>query len=104
MKNIIISSILCLSITGCFGTNFNKSGPGILFTSTVDPVFYDNNVKQNKTGSACSVRVLALASTGDASINAAKNSAGIKKVASADTEYLNILGLFGKACTKVTGE
>ncbi len=40
IKKISIISLL-LALTNC-GYNFNKSGPGLLFTSTTDPVFFDN--------------------------------------------------------------
>lgn len=102
LNKIFVIALLAV-ITSCAANN-NKSGPGILFTSTKDPVFFDNSVKPIKTGESCSVRALALVATGDASINAAKNEGNITKVASADTEYLNILGIFGRACTVVKGE
>lgn len=101
LKIFIVSILFVLS--SCGATN-NKSGPGILFTSTKDPVFFDNSVKPIKKGESCSTRALVLVAVGDSSINAAKNEGSITKVASADTEYFNILGIFGKACTVVRGE
>ncbi len=103
MKNKFFVSFALLFFTNCV-PNFNKSGPGFIFTSTTDPVFFDNNVKAIKKGESCSVRALALVATGDASIKAAKANGDISKVATADTEYFNVLGIFGKACTVVRGE
>ncbi len=103
MKLKLLIVAVLLSVTSCAANN-NKSGPGVLFTSTKDPVFFDNSVKPIKKGESCSTRALAFVAVGDASMNAAKNDGNITKVASADTEYLNILGIFGRACTVVKGE
>ncbi len=100
-KTLTILSILFLA--SC-GYTANKSGPGVFITDTKDPVFFDNSVKPLRSGSACSTRVLTLVAVGDASIQTAKNNANITKVASADTEFFNILGVYGKACTVVRGE
>lgn len=102
MKKFLVIALLA-ALASC-GYTGNKSGPGVFLTETKDPIFYNNNVRQRKTGTACSTRVLTLVATGDASIQAAKNNGNITKVASADTEYFNILGVYGKACTIVTGE
>lgn len=104
MKKILILASLSLLMISC-GHNANKSGPGILYTDTVDPISFDNSVsKPNKIGRACSTRVLALVASGDSSIDAAKRNGYITKISSADTEYFNILGVYGKACTVVRGE
>lgn len=102
IKIIAILSALLL-VTSC-GTNYNKSGPGFLYTETVDPLFVDNSVRSVKEGKACSKRILALVATGDSSIEAAKRDARIRKVSSANTEYLNVLGVYGESCTVVKGE
>lgn len=100
-KILLVSTMLLLASCGATG---NKSGAGILYTETIDPLFVDNNVKMTKKGKACSERYLAFIATGDASIAAAKANGNITKVASADTEYFNILGLYGEACTIIKGE
>jgi hypothetical protein len=102
MKKTLAVAALALLLASC-GSTGNKSGPGILFTQTTDGGYADNSVSPSKTGKACSTRVLALIATGDASVQAAKNNGNISKVASIDTEYFNILGLYGTACTVVKG-
>ena len=102
IKKIFLVSIL-LFLANC-GATGNKSGAGILYTETIDPIFIDNNVKPTKKGRACSERFLAFFAFGDASFAAAKMNAQITKVATADTEYFNILGVYGEACTIVRGE
>lgn len=100
-KILLVSALLVLA--NCTG-NANKAGMGILYTETTDPLFVDNNVRASKKGESCSERVLAIVAFGDASIDAAKHNGGITKVAIANTEYYNILGVYGKACTVVRGE
>ena len=100
-KLIILSSVLVM--TSCV-TTLNRSGAGLIMTQTRDVMFVDNNVKPLKKGEACSHRVLAIVAFGDASMEAAKDNARISKIAIADTDYFNILGIYGKACTVVKGE
>ena len=57
-----------------------------------------------KTGKACTKNVLALYSWGDASIDAARKNAGIKKVAYIDNSYFNVLGIYQEYCTLVRGK
>jgi TRL-like protein family len=102
LKKILLVSTLFL-LVNC-GATGNKSGAGILYTETIDPLFVDNNVKSTKKGRACSERILALFAHGDASIGAAKVNGNITKIAVANTEYYNIMGIYGEACTVVTGE
>ncbi len=104
MKKILVLTAATLMLASC-GYTLNKSGPGLLYTDTVDAISFDNSVsKPNKIGRACSTRVLAIVASGDASIESAKRNGYITKISSADTEYFNILGLYGKACTVVRGE
>ena len=55
-----------------------------------------------KKGQACASTFLALFASGDASIEAAKRSAGIKEVTTIDHHSTNFLG-FGEFCTIVYG-
>ena len=104
MKKTLILLSLAFLMTSC-GYTLNRSGPGFLYTDTVDAISFDNSVaKPNKVGRACSTRVLALVASGDASMETAKRNGYITKISSADTEYFNILGVYGKACTVVRGE
>jgi predicted outer membrane protein len=58
----------------------------------------------SKRGEACAHNVLGLVATGDASIDAAKQSAGITKVASVEQSASRVLGYYAKYCTIVRGE
>jgi hypothetical protein len=57
----------------------------------------------NKTGEACSSNILGIISMGDSSIAAAKEAGGVSTVSAVDHKYLNILALYGKHCTIVSG-
>ena len=104
MKLKLVTLLASLLILSSCGTNYNRSGPGLIFTDTTDALSYDNSVTPSKTGKACSKRILAFVAYGDASTAAAKRDGGISRVASIDTQYLNILGLYGEACTVVRGQ
>jgi len=99
-----IKIILCSFLLFSCSANNNKAGVGLLITDTIDPIFVDNNVKAFKIGKSCSYRILSLIVTGNASIDSAKKDGQIKKVSSASTEHFNLFGIYGHACTVITGE
>ena len=57
-----------------------------------------------KTGEACAMGVLGLASWGDMSLDAAKKNGGLTQVDTLDYKTMDILGvIYQKHCTIVTG-
>ncbi|MGA1727896.1 MAG: TRL domain-containing protein [Burkholderiaceae bacterium] len=52
---------------------------------------------------SCSQNYLGAATLGDASVEAAKQSAGISTVTTVDRYYHRILTFYGQLCTVVTG-
>ena len=58
----------------------------------------------SKRGEACAQNYLGLVATGDASIDTAKKSAGITKVASVEESSTRVLGYYARFCTIVKGE
>lgn len=68
------------------------------------PGTINNSVESRKEGKACSVNVLYLYAGGDSSIEAAKRSGDITKVAFVDTSYFNLAYFFQIGCTVVKGE
>ncbi len=96
-----LSTMTSCAMTGVYSTN----GSGSLFTSFTESVAASGGVDTGgKTGEACAQNILGLASFGDASVNKAAQNGGIKKVATVDRSYLNVLFLYGKSCTIVTGQ
>jgi hypothetical protein len=57
-----------------------------------------------KTGQATMTNYVGLVATGDASITAAAQNGGIKKVKTVDYHYDSILGIINKTTTIVTGD
>lgn len=58
-----------------------------------------------KTGQACAMGVLGVASWGDMSLDAAKKAGGISRVDTLDFQVMDILGVvYQKHCTVITGE
>lgn len=95
--------LLAVSVSGCATTGvFTTTGFGLV-TAFTEPVLVGDASETSKTGEACSVNVLAVVAIGDGSINAAKRAGGITKIATVDREVLNVMGLYGKACTVVRG-
>ena len=56
------------------------------------------------SGSATCKSILALFSTGDCSVEAAKKAAGISKVNNVEFDVKNILGVYAEYTTKVYGQ
>jgi hypothetical protein len=58
-----------------------------------------------KTGQACTMGVVGVASWGDMSLEAAKKNGGITRVDTLDYKTMDILGVvYQKHCTIITGE
>lgn len=96
---------MLLSLVSCATTGFgSKTGFASLFVDVKEPVSNSAASTGNKRGEACATNILGIIAMGDASIIAARANGGITKVATVDSTYFNVLALFGKYCTIVTGE
>lgn len=91
------------ALSGC-ATGMSRNGFGILFTDVKDSVNASSNTGGTKRGTACGKNILALVSTGDMSIDAAKKNGNITKVSSVDYSQYSILGVYLETCAIVTGE
>jgi hypothetical protein len=94
---------LALTATGC--ANVRGPAPAALsfYASPVD-VGSAAIAEPSKRGEACASNILGLVATGDASIDTAKRSAGITRVASVEQTATRVLGYYAKYCTVVKGE
>ena len=97
----LLAAFFCmvLGLTGCMGVA--SPAMGILITD----VRWDGQASGalgTKEGKACATSILALVSSGDASIEAAAKAGGITKVMSVDHHTKWTL-LFGEYCTIVRG-
>jgi len=105
MRKSVMALIACASLwflTAC-ATPFPI---GSIYTELKLPVAATNSFsgKAEKVGSAECTSVLALVTTGDASIETAMKNGGIKKIHHVDWEVQNILGVIGKYKVVVYGE
>lgn len=102
MKKILLLTTLSIILI-FFNCATVVYGPyGGLYTSTT--IGNSSTGKEgNKTGEACAHSVLGLIAFGDASVKEAQLKAQIKEVTSIDHSIFNILGIYGKMCTIVSG-
>jgi hypothetical protein len=90
-------------LTGC-ASGLSRNGVGLIYTDVKDSVGATSNSGSSKQGTSCATNILALVSTGDMSIEGARKSAGITRVASVDYTQYSILGVYGKTCVVVAGD
>lgn len=105
MRKLTLSLLACgaLALASC-STIATRSGVGVLYTGVTEGEMVTSNTVGTKVGTSSSIGVLGLVSIGDASIQTAANSAGIKKVSHVDAKKTSILGLFAKYELIVYGE
>lgn len=105
MKKVFFSAlcgVCALMMSSCAMTSSPVTG--FLYQSTKGPVTATSNNLGTKVGTSEATSILGWIATGDASIQAAAKSAGIKKISHVDYEGSNILGIYAKHTTIVYGE
>lgn len=98
--------LTAIGLTGCAVMTPLTPAQGLLVTATSYPHFQAavNGELGSRSGESSAVTVLWVVTVGDASVERAARSAGIKRIATIDHNYLNVLGLFSRYATIVTGE
>jgi len=101
--SLIFGVVAMCSIAGCI--NVRTPAVGLLYTDTRGPITATSaKTPPTKVGTGCDTSILGLFANGDASIDAAKNSAGITEVASVDDASYSLLGgIYGTYCVTVRG-
>ena len=105
MKKLIFTAICGVStlmLTSCAMTSSPVTG--FVYQSTKGPITATSNNLGSKVGTSEAKSILGIVGTGDASIEAAAKSAGIKKISHVDYEGSNILGIYARHTTIVYGE
>lgn len=104
MKKLMIATLTSafLFTTGCM--TVSGKAAGFLYTESKHGEQATANAGNSKEGKACQQSILGLIAMGDASIDKAKDEAGIRKISTVDAETKNYLGLYGTYCTVVRGE
>lgn len=107
--HVLFASVLTaifLSLTGCLTAPFVPPA-GMAFSQFEAPLdvdFQNTDMAGLKQGKAETISILGLFAFGDASSQAAAQKGGIAKIAHADYEYFNILGVFQKTTVIVYGK
>lgn len=111
MKRIsLLKTALCLSLglvmSGCMIRSPVVPPVGMWYNETTFPVditFGPNDIGPT-SGSSDACSVLGLVAWGDASVESAAKSAGIKQIDHVDAYYFNVLGVYMKYETTVYGK
>jgi hypothetical protein len=98
---LVVVGLLLVSV-GCVMTGSPASG--MVYTGVKGPgQVIDNSVACTKTGTSEASGIIFFA-TGDASISAAMQKAGITKVHHVDQDFMSVLNVYAKTTTTVYGE
>lgn len=104
MKKLMAMAALAACAAGCVMTPESKIMSAItLDVKNPDTRFIDNSVKPEKMGVAKASGIICFCE-GDASIKAAMENGGIKKIHHVDYKTRNILGIIADYTTIVYGE
>src|SRR5271170_7133371 len=107
MKRLIVSVAMACAVmfmSGCAMVGGGAGGSyGAIYTSTSGAVAVGTAAGSDKVGTATSTAIICFA-TGDSSIKAAMDSAGITKIHHVDCKVMSVLGVYAKYTTVVYGE
>ena len=106
-KRLLLISLCAgsLSVLGCaVASTMTPVSNGALFTNVQGPLVATDYAGNAKVGTASCSNILGLVAMGDASIESAKKSANITRIASVDYESFSVLGLFATFTVVVRGD
>ncbi|HEX5276258.1 MAG TPA: TRL-like family protein [Fluviicoccus sp.] len=103
VKFVVVAALSAILMQGC-AVVASPTGNGLLYTGVKGPVAVGQSPRASKSGQACATNMLGLITTGDASIDAAKQNGGITQLATVDHASTSILGLYSQFCTVARGE
>jgi hypothetical protein len=99
MKQIILCLVALSFLVGCTGLPVPVGG---LYTNATI-ASHANGGPGPKVGEATVGFVIGIV-TGDGSVKAAAEAGGIRNIKTVDYQVFNVLGIFGRVTTRVTGE
>ncbi|MEA1926646.1 MAG: TRL-like family protein [Candidatus Auribacterota bacterium] len=106
MKGLVVVGILAVMAVAAVGCVSPTGAPimGWIYTDVTGPGYaIDSSASFSKVGTSEASAIICVA-TGNASVQKAAQSVGIKKIHHVDVQYMSILGLYGKVTTTVYGE
>jgi hypothetical protein len=104
--NVVLLGMMVIGLDGCLGAfAFGSNAPtGFLYGDASSGLQATNNNIGKKKGEACASSIIGLITTGDAGIRAAADAGGVTQISAVDASMMNILGIYTKYCTIVSGD
>lgn len=103
MIKLAMAGMVVFGLSSCASIS-SPAGMGALYTSVKTDGHVTSNPCGTKVGTATATNILGWVLTGDASVETAAKSAGIKKISHVDRENMSILGIYGTYKVIVYGE
>lgn len=106
MKKVVKLSfvaVCAMAFASCASIG-TPAGMGAIYTDVTSGEAVTGNTLGSKVGTSSATNILGIYTAGDASIQTAARSAGIKKISHVDSKKNSILGIFGTYKTIVYGE
>lgn len=105
MKKLLAVPLVLMGLTGCAGVAFMGQGvpQGFIYANAQTPNHATENNIGKKKGESCAVSVLGIITTGNSSIRAAAYNGEIVEISAVDSSIKNVLGIWAKYCTVVSG-
>jgi len=107
MKRWMFAGLTLVLIALLSGCGFVAEGPfGWAYTNSKTPIAIGTakSVDVHKVGKSCIHAFFGMTAIGDASIETAMRSAGIKEIFAVDMENLSFFGTYTRVCTVVSGD
>ena len=99
----IFAVAIAMTLASC-GSVGTVAGTGLLYTDMAQGEMVTGNTLGSKVGTSVANSYCGLIAVGDASVQTAARSAGIKKISHVDSKKTNILGIYATHTTIVYGE
>ncbi|MBI4606812.1 MAG: hypothetical protein HY721_33015 [Planctomycetes bacterium] len=104
MKSLCLTLVLASLVAVGLGCAMPRSPiPGILFANVSDGLAVGTGDVSNKVGESMATSIVGI-TLGDASIKAAADKGGIKKIGHVDYHSWGVLGVYSTTTTRVYGE
>lgn len=103
IKRLLLLVAVAAGMSSCASLS-SQAGMGAIYMDVQTGEHVTSNNMGAKVGTATVNNILGLVLTGDASIQAAAKSAGIKKISHVDSQKKNILGIYSTYKVIVYGE
>lgn len=98
---LVMAATMGMSSCAMLGT---QAGMGAIYQDVTVGEHVTSNALGSKVGTAKATNILGLVAIGDASIETAAKSAGIKRISHVDCKKSSILGIFGTYTVVVYGD